>query len=168
MGNMEHLWAPWRNAYVKKEKQDIAKLFLEIGSSTDDCEHFVITRSKATFAVLNRYPYNGGHSLVVPYREVADLTDLTEDETQDLWQTVNRVNRALRSCFKPDGINIGINIGAAAGAGIPNHLHVHVVPRWHGDTNFMTSVNESRIHPADLQKVHEQLHTWLLHHPPAF
>jgi ATP adenylyltransferase len=107
--------------------------------------------------VLNRFPYNAGHTLVVPYREVADLRDLSDDEQHDLWATVNQVTGLLEKAFNPNGFNIGINIGSAAGAGIPNHLHAHIVPRWQNDSNFMTAQAETRIHPAELKEIYAKL-----------
>lgn len=155
---MEHLWAPWRNAYVKKhDMTDTSKLFETIAQSNNDEEHFVILRSKACYAILNRYPYNLGHLMVIPYRAVPDLADLSQDELSDLWNTINRCTSLLRKTIQPKGFNVGINIGAAAGAGIPHHLHVHIVPRWEGDTNFMTTVEHTRIHPGDLEGVYKTL-----------
>jgi len=154
---MEHLWAPWRNRYVGGAEKPAERLFFEIGQSTDDAANLVIARSKSCYAVLNRYPYNSGHTLVVPYREVADLEGLSDQETLDLWGLVNRVTAALRTAFTPHGFNIGANLGAAAGAGLPRHLHIHVVPRWEHDANFMTATAETRVHPQDLQEVHAKL-----------
>ncbi|MEM6884899.1 MAG: HIT domain-containing protein [Verrucomicrobiota bacterium] len=160
---MEHLWAPWRNAYVTASdatgKENKEKLFLTIGQSSDDEANFVFLRSKSVFAVLNRFPYNAGHTLIVPYREVCDLRDLADDEQKDLWDTVNQVSGMLERAFQPNGFNIGINVGAAAGAGIPSHLHVHVVPRWQNDVNFMTTQTETRVHPADLKEIYQKLKT---------
>lgn len=150
---MEHLWAPWRNRYVSGSQKPPENLFWEIGQSNDDKANHVIARSKSSYAVLNRYPYNSGHTLVVPYRCVAGLEELSETESLDLWDLVNRVTAALREAYKPQGFNIGINIGTAAGAGLPKHLHVHVVPRWEHDANFMTALAETRIHPNDLDTV---------------
>jgi ATP adenylyltransferase len=107
--------------------------------------------------VLNRYPYNSGHTLIVPYRVVATLDALSDDESLDLWNMVNRVTAALRQAYAPEGFNIGINLGAAAGAGVPRHLHVHLVPRWPHDANFMTSTADTRVHPHDLQSVDDAL-----------
>lgn len=158
---MEHLWAPWRNAYVtssdESSKKNHEKLFLTIGQSSDDEKNLVFLRSKSVFAVLNRFPYNAGHTLVIPYREVPDLRDLSADEQQDLWDTVNQVTSMLETAFQPNGFNIGINVGTAAGAGIPSHLHVHIVPRWQNDCNFMSATAETRIHPADLEEIYSKL-----------
>ncbi len=132
-------------------------LFKLIGMSTDDEANHVIYRSKACYAVLNRFPYNTGHTMVVTYREVAELSQLSDDEMMDLWRSVQKVTDALKASFNPDGFNVGINIGHASGAGIPNHLHIHVVPRWKGDANFMTSTAETRVHPHELSMVYKKL-----------
>jgi ATP adenylyltransferase len=155
--NMEHLWAPWRNRYVSGSQKPPENLFWDIGQSSEDATNHVIARSKSCYAVLNRYPYNSGHTLVVPYRCVAGLEELSEGETLDLWALVNRVIAALQQAYHPQGFNIGMNLGTAAGAGLPKHLHVHIVPRWEHDANFMTTQAETRIHPHDLESVHQAL-----------
>ncbi len=154
---MEHLWAPWRNSYVTADKKTSATVFYDIGQSSNDAENFVVCRSKTAYVVLNRFPYNTAHSLVIPYRMVPDLSDLTEPEGADLWDLVRRTVAAIRSVYNPHGFNIGINLGESAGAGLPDHLHVHVVPRWKGDTNFMATTAETRIHPSDLPGVYQNL-----------
>jgi ATP adenylyltransferase len=147
---VNHLWAPWRNQYISGGEKPSAQLFWEISQSSDDEGNFILHRDKASWALLNRYPYNSGHLLVLPYRAVTELTELSSDESANLWSTVNLMTRALKKAFNPHGFNIGINLGAAAGAGIPTHLHIHIVPRWTGDANFMTSTGETRVHPHDL------------------
>ncbi|MFH1066508.1 MAG: HIT domain-containing protein [bacterium] len=156
---MEHLWSPWRSSYVREASQkDLADLFVELGkSSSDDEKNFVIHRSKTCFTVLNRYPYNLGHLLVAPYRAVPDLSGLDDEETADLWKNVKEMTELLRGVFKPDGINIGINIGSAAGAGVPEHMHVHIVPRWTSDAGFITAIGNTRIHPGDLPSAYAAL-----------
>ncbi|NBQ56453.1 MAG: HIT domain-containing protein [Verrucomicrobia bacterium] len=154
---MEHLWAPWRNRYVTGEEKPGEDLFLKIAQCTDDAAHFVLSRTKASFAVLNRYPYNLGHLMVCPYREVDDLSSLSAQESSDLWALVNRMTQALKKTLKPDGFNIGLNLGSAAGAGVPKHLHIHVVPRWANDANFMTTTGATRIHPGDLDTTYRKL-----------
>jgi len=154
---MEHLWAPWRNAYVTKKEPTPADLFSQLANSTDDAGDFILARSKSCFAVLNRYPYNAGHTMVVPYREVGDLDELGDDEVLDLWAQVRRVKGAMAATMRPQGYNIGINVGEAAGAGVAAHLHVHIVPRWANDANFMTTTGGCRIHPSDLPKIYELL-----------
>ncbi len=155
---MEHLWAPWRNRYVTSPQGNRDQLFATLGQSTDDRANGVYARSKSAFAVLNLYPYNAGHTLVVPYRAVEDLSGLSDQESADLWKLVQKVTDALKKEFSPHGFNIGINIGESAGAGIPKHLHVHVVPRWSCDANFMTATAETRIHPNDLDTIFDKLH----------
>jgi ATP adenylyltransferase len=154
---MEHLWAPWRNRYVTGEEKPGEDLFLKIAQCTDDAAHFVLSRTKASFAVLNRYPYNLGHLMVCPYRQVDDLAFLSTQESSDLWTLVNRMTDALRKAMKPEGFNIGLNLGTAAGAGVPKHLHVHVVPRWANDANFMTTTGTTRIHPGDLESTYRKI-----------
>ncbi|NBT90355.1 MAG: HIT domain-containing protein, partial [Verrucomicrobia bacterium] len=121
---MEHLWAPWRNRYVTGEEKPGEDLFRRLADSTDDAADFILARTKASFAVLNRFPYNLGHLMVCPYREVDDLASLSTQESADLWALVNRMTDALRKAMKPEGFNIGLNLGTAAGAGVPRHLHV--------------------------------------------
>ena len=154
---MEHLWAPWRNRYVAGEEKPGEDLFRKIAQSSDDAAHYVLARTKASFAVLNRYPYNLGHLMVCPYREVDDLASLSAQESADLWTLVNRMTAALKKAMNPEGLNIGINLGTAAGAGVPKHLHVHVVPRWPNDANFLTTTGFTRIHPGDLPTVYAKL-----------
>jgi ATP adenylyltransferase len=154
---MEHLWAPWRNRYVAGEEKPGEDLFRKIAQSSDDAAHYVLARTKASFAVLNRYPYNLGHLMVCPYREVDDLASLSAQESSDLWTLVNRMTAALKKAMNPEGLNIGINLGTAAGAGVPKHLHIHVVPRWPNDANFLTTTASTRIHPSDLPTVYAKL-----------
>jgi ATP adenylyltransferase len=154
---MEHLWAPWRNIYVAEGARKSENLFVELGQSANDAENFIVDRSRHCYAALNRFPYNASHLLVAPYRKVPDLEQLSNDETHDLIVMVKRMKRAISTAFKPHGFNIGINIGVASGAGIPEHLHIHVVPRWDGDANFMTSVANARVHPNDLPSIYRKL-----------
>jgi len=157
---MEHLWAPWRNSYVgtmEKDRGSNENLFFEIGLSSDDAANHVVYRSKSCYALLNRFPYNTAHHLVVPYRKVTELDQLSADEQSDLWATVQTIIAAVRKLYHPHGFNIGLNIGAAAGAGLPDHLHVHLVPRWNGDANFMTATAGTRVHPSDLDTVYRDL-----------
>ncbi len=153
---MEHLWAPWRNQYVS-HTGNRATLFYDIGQSDKDAENHVLSRGKSCFALLNRFPYNTAHLMVVPYRIVAQLEELHDDELLELMTLLRSVKAAIMAVFKPHGFNIGVNIGAAAGAGIVEHLHVHLVPRWNGDSNFMTSTAETRVHPNELDHVYKLL-----------
>ncbi|RLI08684.1 hypothetical protein DRO32_01900, partial [Candidatus Bathyarchaeota archaeon] len=131
------LWAPWRMAYITRAHEAGGCLLCRLHEEGKDEENKIIYRGRTCFIVLNIYPYNTGHVMVAPYRHVAYPTDLTEEEMLELWETVNMAMRAIEMAYSPHGFNIGMNIGRVAGAGVEDHLHVHVVPRWLGDTNFM-------------------------------
>lgn len=152
--SLEQLWNGWRAEYVggggggSQSSTSVFTRILESGLS--DEEAFIVHRSSTCFAILNAYPYASGHLLVLPYREVPHLYDLTQEETIDLWNTVKDATLALTASHRPDAMNVGINLGAAAGGSIAQHLHVHVVPRWNGDSNFMTSVASTRTLPEPL------------------
>ena len=155
---MDSLHAPWRIEYILSPKPRLdASLFTQIAQSTDDEANLVIARDRSCYALLNRYPYNGGHIMVVPYKEVPDLNGLTDDELADLWKLVRRCTNALTAAMKPDGFNIGINLGKVAGAGIAEHLHIHIVPRWNGDTNFMPVIAHTGVVPDALKEIAAKL-----------
>jgi ATP adenylyltransferase len=152
---MDRLWAGWRSTYIEEvtSADDAAAgdVFTRIlQSGVPDEETYIVWRGALTFAILNRYPYISGHVLVMPYREVGELEDLTTAEHSELWAAVTDCVQAIKSAYRPHGLNVGMNLGAAAGAGIPSHLHVHVMPRWGADSNFMTSVAETRVLPEAL------------------
>ena len=160
---MESLHAPWRIEYILAPKPQLdTSLFTRIAQSSDDEGNYVIARDRTCFALLNKYPYNGGHLMVVPYKEVADLNGLTEEELADLWKLVRRSANALTQLMKPDGFNIGINLGKVAGAGIVEHLHIHVVPRWSGDTNFMPVIAGTGVVPEALLETAAKLRAELV------
>jgi ATP adenylyltransferase len=155
---MDVLHAPWRIDYILAPKQvQDDSLFTRIAQSSDDAAHHVIARRKTCYALLNTYPYNGGHLMVVPYRQVAELTDLTAEESAELMVLTQECVAALKQSMKPDGFNVGMNIGKCAGAGIAEHLHVHVVPRWSGDTNFMPVLGQTSVLPQALVEIAAQL-----------
>ena len=155
---MDSLHAPWRIEYILARKPELKEgLFARIAQSSDDEVNFVIARDRTCFALLNRYPYNGGHVMVVPYKEVPDLNGLTDEELTDLWKLVRRCTNALTTLMKADGFNVGINIGKVAGAGVAEHLHIHIVPRWHGDTNFMPVLASTSVVPEALQEIAAKL-----------
>ncbi len=159
---MDSLHAPWRIEYILSPKPELKTgLFARIAQSSDDEENLVIARDRTCFALLNRYPYNGGHLLVVPYKESPDLEGLTDEETADLWKLVRRGINALKAVMKPDGFNVGINLGKVAGAGIHEHLHIHIVPRWNGDTNFMPVIAGTGVVPDALREIAAKLRTEL-------
>ena len=155
---MDSLHAPWRIEYILAQKPELKEgLFARIAQSSDDVENLVIVRDRTCYALLNRYPYNGGHLMIVPYKEVPDLNGLTDEETADLWKLVRRCINALTAVMKPDGFNVGINLGKVAGAGIAEHLHIHVVPRWNGDTNFMPVIAGTGVVPDALKEIAAKL-----------
>lgn len=153
--SLERLWNGWRAEYVGQgngqspdPSKSVFTSILESGMS--DEESHIVHRSTRSFAILNAFPYASGHVLVLPYREVPNLEDLDQEESADLWNTVRDATIALRASHHPDALNVGINLGAAAGGSIARHLHVHVVPRWNGDSNFMTAIAETRTIPEPL------------------
>jgi ATP adenylyltransferase len=156
---MESLHAPWRIEYILAPKvaRTDESLFTRIAQSNDDEANYVVARDRSCYAVLNAYPYNGGHLLIVPYKQAADLNELTEQELTDLMLLTRRCKNALTKVMKPDGFNIGINLGKVAGAGVAEHLHIHVVPRWSGDTNFMPVLANTTVLPLALSELATQL-----------
>jgi ATP adenylyltransferase len=147
---VEHLWAGWRMAYVETGVEELegSTLFEAIlDSNLPDEETFIVWRGEECFAVMNLHPYTSGHVMVLPKRAVAELADLTDSESAELWEGVRTAVAAVTAAFAPHGINVGANLGRGAGAGIPDHLHIHVVPRWDGDTNFMTTIANTRVLP---------------------
>jgi ATP adenylyltransferase len=155
---MESLHAPWRIQYILAPKPELKEgLFARIAQSSDDVGNLVIVRDRTCFALLNSFPYNGGHILVLPYREVPDLDGLTDEELADVWKLVRRCLNALTAVMKPDGFNVGINLGKVAGAGIAEHVHVHIVPRWTGDTNFMPVIADTGVVPDALKDIAAKL-----------
>jgi len=160
---MEALHAPWRIEYIlgPKRANGDASIFTAIAQSTEDEANHVIARGKSCFAVMNNYPYNAGHLLIVPYREVPDLADLNDDELLELMQLCRRCQAALRKSMNPCGFNIGLNLGQVAGAGIREHLHLHVVPRWNGDTNFMPALGQTAVIPEAVTETAAKLRTAL-------
>jgi ATP adenylyltransferase len=154
---MDRLWAGWRSAYVGAagasgaEDDGPDSLFTRIlESGRPDEDTYVVHRGELVFVILNSFPYTTGHVMVMPYREVADLEELEPAEAAELWATVTDAVVAVKSAYRPDGVNVGLNLGEAAGAGVAGHLHVHVLPRWVADSNFMTAVAEARVLPEDL------------------
>lgn len=157
-GALDRLWAGWRLPYIAGDDDartaDIADgltLFEGIlASGLPDEQTYIVWRGECCFALLNAYPYTSGHVMVLPRRGVRELDGLTEDEHAELWRGVRLATAAVKAAYQPHGVNVGLNLGEGSGAGVPDHLHVHVVPRWNGDTNFMTTVAEARVLPESL------------------
>lgn len=152
---LERIWNGWRADYVVHgqgaQKQSDKSIFTQIlDSGMSDEQSYIVHRGENVFAIMNAFPYTSGHLLVVPYREVAELEDLSHDETSELWTTVTTGVKVLKSVYKPEAMNVGINLGAAAGGSIAQHLHVHIVGRWGGDTNFMVATANTKILPEAL------------------
>jgi ATP adenylyltransferase len=149
---MERLWSPWRLSYVTGSSASEQCLFCVAaeGSSDDSRERLVLIRGDLSYVILNLYPYNNGHLMVVPKRHVGRLADATADELVEMMRLTRDAEIALTDAYKPQGINVGINLGRSAGAGIVDHVHIHVVPRWTGDTNFMSVVGNTRVLPEEL------------------
>src|SRR5881296_4319322 len=153
---METLWAPWRVEYFEKEPRD--RNFLETAArASNDAEHFVITRQKNSFLMMNRYPYSVGHLMAVPYRKTAELSSLGENEIVELWNLVTHAQALLRAATRAQGFNVGLNLGECAGAGVVDHLHIHIVPRWKGDTNFMPILSGTRMLSEALRALYDKL-----------
>ncbi len=165
MSGLERLWNGWRATYVtsvgvddRTDEERQGSVFTQIlASGASDEEANIVLRGDHVFAMLNAYPYGTGHTLVIPYREVADLEALNPDEVAELWTTVTDAVRAVKVAYSPDGVNVGINLGAPAGGSVSEHLHVHVVPRWTGDANFMTAVANTRTLPEPLDETARKL-----------
>ncbi len=159
--SLDHLWAGWRRDYIVEatarertegiRHEEHACVFCRLVASGEPSEdNLVVWRGDLTFVVMNAYPYASGHVLVMPLRHASAMAELTGDESAELWSATQRAVATIEAAYEPDGLNLGANLGRAAGAGIPAHLHLHVLPRWSGDTNFMTSVAGARVMPETL------------------
>jgi len=156
---MERLHAYWRMPYILAPKDsDSRNPFIRIHQTNDDKAEYILYRGNWNYIVMNRYPYNAGHLLVVPFREVAELERLKLHERHELMDLIVKAQQILTRALKPDGFNIGFNFGKAGGAGIASHLHCHVVPRWEGDTNFMPVIGDTRVLPDSMETMWERLH----------
>lgn len=161
--NHEILWAPWRMSYLTQPKADLPKaekqscFFCAYRDSTDDAENFVVMRSSHAFVMLNRYPYNGGHLLVAPLAHIGDFAELSTAELNDCQALLQRLVVVMKPLMKCDGFNIGMNLGKAAGAGVPGHLHWHLVPRWSGDHNFLPVTSGTHVINQSLEDFYQQL-----------
>ena len=160
--SLDRLWAGWRSEYIEStvdpppDAPDCVFCAI-LASDQPDSETHVVWRGERCAALLNAYPYTSGHLMVLPQRHVGELEAVVGEEGDELWEAVRRAVRALKAAYRPEGINVGANLGRAAGAGVPGHFHVHALPRWNGDTNFMTSVAEARVMPESLSRSWEKL-----------
>ena len=153
---IETLWAPWRVEYFEKEPRDM-EFLTAAARASDDAAHLVITRRKTAFLMMNRYPYSVGHLMAVPYKKTADLAALGENEIVELWNLVVHAQALLRVATRAHGFNVGLNLGEPAGAGVADHLHIHIVPRWRGDTNFMPVIAGTKTISEGLRALYDKL-----------
>ena len=153
---MDRLWSPWRIGYVAKEKRS-GCVFCRMHKEKKDKKHHIFIRSRYCFAVLNTFPYNNGHLMIVPYRHIAEWDELTDREIVDIHKAIKLSLRLCRGALRPHGFNMGVNIGRAGGAGIAGHLHLHIVPRWQGDSNFMPAIADAKVIPQSLDELWQKL-----------
>jgi ATP adenylyltransferase len=154
---MDYLWTPWRYAYIASSNKVEGCVFCRVFESTDDRKNLVIHRGQYCFIILNAFPYTSGHVMIVCNQHIAELQSLPSETAQEMMALAQRMEGILREVYKPDGLNLGINVGKAAGAGVAGHIHMHVLPRWVADSNFMTVVGETRILPEALETTYERL-----------
>jgi ATP adenylyltransferase len=154
---LEALWSPWRVEYFEAEYRAGKDFLLEAASSTNDLAHLVIHREATAFLIMNKYPYSCGHLMAVPNRKVCEIQELRDAEMLDLWRLCSRAETLLRIAVRAQGFNIGLNVGRAGGAGVLEHMHWHIVPRWEGDSNFMAVVGNTRILPQALEPLYHKL-----------
>ena len=155
---MDHLWSPWRYRYVTKADPASGCVFCAKAEDTDDQANFILLRGTHCYVILNLYPYTTGHLMVVPYAHVSTLEEAGEPSLEEMMHLTRAAAKHLREIYNPKGMNIGMNVGECAGAGIAEHIHMHVLPRWPGDINFMTAIGETRVLPEDLQTTYQRLH----------
>jgi len=153
---MEQMWAPWRIGYIQMEKPE-GCILCDKPKQKDDVANYILYRGDKNFIIMNSYPYNPGHLMVAPYRHVASLEELTDEERHEHYGIVSRSVELLKEVFNPAGFNIGMNISRIAGAGIDDHIHTHIVPRWQGDTNFMPVIADVRVMPEALAETYDKL-----------
>jgi len=153
---MDYIWTPWRYRYMAAAGKDDRCIFCDALTMGDE-KAGIVLRGKLDFVILNAFPYTSGHVMIVPYEHVADLKDCKPETLAEMMRLAQRVERALAAEYKPDGFNLGMNLGRSAGAGVMGHVHLHVLPRWSGDANFMTTVGETRVVPEDLETTYQRL-----------
>jgi ATP adenylyltransferase len=154
---MKRLWSPWRIKYIQREVKDDGCIFCNAQQQQDGVENLIVARGERTFVILNRYPYTSGHVMVVPFAHQPSFEDLDKDTRCELMEMITHATRMVRAVYKPEGFNVGANLGAVAGAGVSGHVHFHVVPRWGGDANFMSTIGEVRVLPEELDETYRRL-----------
>ena len=154
---MNHLWSPWRMEYIENNNKEDGCIFCNVQAKTDGAENLIAFRAQHSFVILNRYPYTSGHLMVIPYEHVSNLEELDSATRAEMMELTSRCTTVLKKIYKPQGFNVGANIGEAAGAGVAGHVHIHIVPRWKGDTNFMASVGGTRVLPEALEDTYRRV-----------
>ena len=154
---MDYLWTPWRYAYVTNAEKVSGCIFCDLPNTGDDAKAHIVHRARHCYIVLNTYPYTSGHVMIVPFAHADELQKLSADAAHEMIELTQRMEGVLRQLYAPDGVNLGMNIGKAAGAGVAGHVHMHILPRWVGDTNFMTVAGESRVLPESLEITYERI-----------
>jgi ATP adenylyltransferase len=159
---MDYLWTPWRFRYITEAGKHVGCIFCDAPAANRDEEMLIVLRGARNYVVLNRYPYTSGHVMIVPYAHTKDFVGLDTQTTAEIMLLAQQVQTALEATYHPEGYNLGMNLGRPAGAGIVEHLHFHLVPRWTGDSNFMTSIGGTRLEPEDLATTYAKLHQALI------
>lgn len=154
---LKYLWSPWRMVYIQDYKHEAGCVFCSAATQADNTENLIVARAQQAFVILNRFPYTSGHLMAVPFQHQPSLELLDPETRSELMELTSRAINVLRSVYRPQGFNIGVNIGEAAGAGITEHVHMHVVPRWDGDTNFMSTLSETRVLPESLEDTYQRV-----------
>ncbi|MCX8084234.1 MAG: HIT domain-containing protein [Calditerrivibrio sp.] len=154
---MEKIWAPWRMRYIDGSHKDDGCIFCEKPKQNSDKENLIVYRGEYAFAIMNLFPYTNGHTMVTPYRHTALFEDLTDKEVLDIHNVASKIMKAIKKIMNPDGFNLGYNLGRTAGAGIVDHIHFHIVPRWNGDTNFMPVIAEVKVISEHIEQTYDKI-----------
>jgi len=154
---MNHLWSPWRMEYIENHDKIEGCVFCNAQAKADGVENLIAFRGRFSFVILNRYPYASGHLMVIPFEHLSNLEELDSETRAEMMELTSRCTTVLKNIYKPQGFNVGVNIGEAAGAGVLGHVHIHIVPRWKGDTNFMSAVGETRVLPEALEDTYKRV-----------
>ncbi|MBK8615636.1 MAG: HIT domain-containing protein [Anaerolineales bacterium] len=162
---MNHLWSPWRMTYIEKHEKESGCVFCNAQAKADSAENLIAFRGQNAYVILNRYPYTSGHLMVIPFAHVSNLEELNAETSAEMMELASRCTTILRKTYRTQSFNMGINIGEAAGAGVLGHVHIHIVPRWAGDTNFMSTTGETRVLPEALEDTYKRVRDGFLSSP---
>ena len=154
---MKHLWSPWRMEYIENDKEENGCVFCNVQALTDGTENLIAHRGEHSYVILNRFPYTSGHLMVIPFEHKSNLEELDPATRAEMMELTSRCTTILKNIYRPQGFNVGVNIGEAAGAGVLGHVHIHIVPRWMGDTNFMSAIGETRVLPESLEDTYTRV-----------